>query len=174
MSKSLAYAAVLALSLVAAPAFAQAPAAPAPTAAATVSASHFAVARELVMASGLSRSFAGVIPEMIVKMNQTYAVSRPDLSKDLRATLESLQAEFNGWSGEIVDIAARVYTAVMTEQECKEALALFQTAAGKKYVEVQPTIFVNVAPVVEQWSKAMSARMLNRVREEMKKKGHDM
>jgi len=62
----------------------------------------------------------------------------------------------------------------MSEQECKDSLAFFNSAVGKKYVEVQPTIFANVGPVVEQWSTSISARMLERVRVEMKKKGHEM
>jgi hypothetical protein len=110
----------------------------------------------------------------MVQLYRNFSVTRPELAKDLKVVLDAQQGEFLGWGKEIVDVAASVYIAVMTEQECKESLTFFNSAVGKKYVEVQPTIFVNVGPVVEQWSTAISARMLERVRAEMKKKGHEM
>lgn len=185
MSHSLRFAAILAAALLAgagsglaqsgqkpaAPAPAappQAPAQPAPSAA------HVQAARELVVASGLQRSFANVIPEIMLQLYRNFSVTRPELAKDLKVTLDVQQKEFLGWGQEIIDVAASVYVAVMNEQECKDALNFFNSPIGKKYVEVQPTIFVNVAPVVEQWSNAISARMMERVRTEMKKKGHDM
>lgn len=150
--------------------------APAPqaTPAPAPSASHLQAARELVVASGLQRAFSNVIPEIMGQLYRNFSVTRPELAKDLKATLDAQQNEFMGWGQEIVDVAARVYVVVMTEQECKDALAFFNSAVGKKYVESQPTIFANVGPVVEQWSTTVSARMLERVRAEMKKKGHEM
>jgi uncharacterized protein len=149
--------------------------APAPQAAQPApSASHLQAARELVVASGLQRAFANVIPDIMLQLYRNFSVTRPEIAKDLKATLDAQQNEFIGWGQEIVEVAARVYVAVMSEQECKDSLAFFNSAVGKKYVEVQPTIFANVGPVVEQWSTSISARMLERVRVEMKKKGHEM
>ena len=127
---------------------APAPSQPAPAQAAP-SAGHLQAARELVVASGLQRAFANVIPDIMLQLYRNFSVTRPELAKDLKATLDAQQNEFLGWGQEIVDVAARVYVVVMTEQECKDTLAFFNSAVGKKYVEVQPTIFANVGPVVE-------------------------
>ncbi len=147
------------------------PAAAAPPAPA---ASHLAVARELVVASGLSRAYSGVIPELMVKINMNFSQTRPELANDLKATLDQLQPEFNRYSEDLLDFGARVYASVLTEQECKDTLNFFKSAVGKKYVEVQPAIFANMGPAMNDWSKAVSARMFDRVRAEMKKKGHEL
>ena len=72
--------------VVAAPAVAPAAAPP------TASPSHLAAARELVVASGLSRAFGGIIPDLMVKINMNFGQTRPELAKDLKATLDQLQA----------------------------------------------------------------------------------
>ena len=135
--------------------------------------SHLQAARELVVTSGLQRSFSNIIPDLMVQLYRNFSVTRPELAKDLKAVVEGNQDEFLAWDQEIIDVAANVYVQLMSEQECKDAVAFFKSPIGKKFVEVQPTIFLNVGPVVDQWSKSVSARMLERVRVEMKKKGHD-
>ena len=138
------------------------------------SASHLAAARELVVASGLSRAYGGVIPELMMKINMTFGPTRPEISNDLKATLDQLQPEFMAYTRDLLDFGARVYASVMSEQECKDALAFFNSPVGKKYVDSQPAIIANMGPALNDWSKAVSVQMLNRVRAEMKKKGHEL
>ena len=151
------------------PAPAAAPAQP-PAAAA----SHLAAARALVAASGLSRAFGGVIPDLMIKINMNFGQTRPELTADLKATLDQLQPEFMRYSDELLDFGARVYATLLSEQECKEALVFFTSPLGRKYVDSQPAIFANMGPAMGDWSKTVSVRMLDRVRAEMKKKGHEL
>ncbi len=136
--------------------------------------SHLAVARQLVVASGLSRAFLGVVPDMASKLNANLAQTRPEIARDLKATLDALQPEFAAYNEDIVTFAGVVYTTLMSEQECKDALAFFNSPIGKKYVDVQPGVFANMGPAMGEWSKSVSVRMMDRVRVEMKKKGHDL
>ena len=154
----------------AADSFKPAPAAAPPAA----SASHLAAARDLVVASGLSRAYGGVIPELMVKINMNFSQTRPELATDLKATLDQLQPEFTRYSDSLLDFGARVYTTLLNEQECKDALAFFNSPIGKKYVDSQPAVFANMGPAMNDWSKAVSVQMLERVRAEMKKKGHEL
>ncbi len=137
-------------------------------------ASHLAVARELVVASGLPRAFGGVVPDLTSKMSSNLGQTRPELTNDLKATLDQLQPEFATYSSDLIDFGARVYASVLNEQECKDGLTFFKSAAGKKFVDSQPAIFANMGPAMNDWSKAVSARMFERVRAEMKKKGHEL
>ena len=107
---------------------------------------------------------------LTLELNET----RPELIPDMKATLDGLQPEFQGYTEEMVVVAARVYTALMSEQECREAAAFFNSALGKKYVEAQPSIFVSITPALQQWRQSLSVRMFDRVRQEMKKKGHEL
>ena len=137
------------------------------------SASHMAVARDLVVASGLSRAFGGVIPDLMVKINMNFGQTRPELAADLRATLDQLQSEFMRYPEELLDFGARVYASVLSEQECRDALVFFKSPVGLKYVESQPAVLINMGPAVTEWSRIVSVRMLDRVRAEMKKKGRE-
>ena len=134
---------------------------------------HLAAARDLVTSSGLSRSFGAIIPGLMNQINVNVTRTRPELVADMKTTLDALQPEFQGYSSEMVDVAARVITALMTEQQCKDAAAFFHTPAGVAYVDAQPSVFANMTPILEQWSQQLSVRMLDRVRVEMKKKGKD-
>ena len=137
-------------------------------------ASHLAVARDLVVASGLSRAFGGVVPDLMVKINMNFGQTRPELAADLKATLDELQPEFSRYPEDMITFAGLVYTTLLSEQECKEALSFFSSPIGKKFVDSQPAVFANMGPAMGEWSKSLSVRMLDRVRAEMKKKGHDL
>ncbi len=177
-------AAALAGSMIGSPASAQTPSLPsgsfmpppgaAPASVPNPAPSHLAVARQLVLASGLSRAFLGVVPDMAGKLNANLSQTRPEIARDLKATLDALQPEFAAYNDDIINFAGIVYTTLMTEQECKDALAFFTSPIGKKFVDVQPAVFANMGPAMGEWSKSVSVRMMDRVRAEMKKKGHDL
>ena len=148
--------------------------APAPAAPPAPAASHLAAARELVVASGLNRAFGGVVPEMMAQLNTNLSRTRPEIAKDLKTTLDALQPELSAYADDMINFAGLVYTTLLNEQECKDALAFFKSPLGKKYVESQPALFANLGPAMGEWSKDVSVRMLERVRAEMKKKGHEL
>ena len=137
-------------------------------------ASHLAVAKQLVVASGLSRAFGGVVPDLMGKINTNFSQTRPEIARDLKATLDALQPELALYAEDMINFAGRVYTTLLTEQECKDALAFFSSPVGKKFVDAQPAVFANLGPAMGEWSKSVSVRMLDRVRAEMKKKGHEL
>lgn len=135
---------------------------------------HLDAARELVAATGLASSFLQVIPSLMNQINTTITQTRPELIADMKATLDELRPEFGKLPEEMFNNAARIYTAVMTEQECKDAVAFFRGPVGKKFIDVQPTIIGNLNPMIQRWQQQMSVKMMDRVREEMKKKGHEL
>ena len=146
----------------------------APTPVSNPAPSHLAVARQLVVASGLSRAFLGVVPDMAGKLNANLSQTRPEIARDLKATLDALQPEFTAYNDDLINFAGVVYTALLSEQECKDALAFFNSPIGKKFIDVQPGVFANMGPAMGEWSKSVSVRIMDRVRAEMKKKGHDL
>ncbi len=137
------------------------------------SASQVALGRELVLNSGMSRSFNAMIIQTMTQINTTVTATRPELIPDMRTVLTQLQPEFNKRIDDAVDRVGRVFAAMMTEQELKESVAYFKSASGKKYVDIQPNLFANIGPIMDGWSKQNSYDFMARVREEMKKKGRD-
>jgi uncharacterized protein len=180
MSTRLALAALLALS---GPALAQtrpatpapaAPAAPAPaTPAAQPSPSHLAVAREVMLNSGIARSFDSMLPVFGEQIKQA-AVTRPELSKDLDAVLESLQPEMEMQKQELISTAARIYAARLSEAELKDIAAFFRTPSGRRYVETQPQVLDDMVQQMQGWTQRVSQYVMVRVRAEMGKRGHNL
>ena len=150
----------------AAPAPAPAPAAPPP--------SQLAVARELVVACGISRSFDILIPQFMDRIGTSLTQTRPELIRDLNTVLEQLRPEFEAQSNEMIDSAALIYTQLMTETELKSAVDFFKSEAGRKYVDSQPRFMTDAVGAMQAWQSRIATHMVERVREEMRKKGHEL
>lgn len=132
------------------------------------------IAHKVVVDSGLSRSFATIVLQTMGQINSTVTATRPELINDMRLVLNDLQPEFMRSSDKIITGAAAIFAALMSEQELKDADDFFLSPAGKKYVDAQPSILANVGPMMDAWSREISTIFMVRVREEMKKKGHDI
>ena len=134
---------------------------------------QFAAARELVIASGLSRSFVGTVADLKRQLTATVTNTRPDLTADMAIVMQQLAPEFDQQSDAMINNAARIYASAMTEKDLKDAADFFNSPVGKRFVDFEPLIISNVDTVMNQWSQEISRDMMDRVRAEMKKKGHD-
>jgi hypothetical protein len=130
--------------------------------------------RQLVKASGLGRTFDVMVPQMMVRLEQSLATTRPEVAKDLAVVLDQLEAEFNKNQDEILTTAGRIAARKLSEPEMKETIAFFNTPAGKKYVESQPAMLDELVVAIQGWTEKLSSTMMQRVREEMAKKGHQL
>ncbi|MFT4096172.1 MAG: DUF2059 domain-containing protein [Rhodoblastus sp.] len=160
--------------LAAAPAFAQTNAPAAAPAVGAPTAAQLALAKDIVVDSGVSRSFAIVIPQFLDQIGTRLTQTRPDLIKDLNGVMEQIKPEFDKRVDQMVDTAARLYAERMSEQELKDVSAFFKSASGKRYVEQQPLVLNALYVSMQSWQQQISQDMMARVREEMKKKGHEM
>jgi uncharacterized protein len=135
---------------------------------------HLAAARQLVVLSGMSRSFTAVVPQTMSRLTTTFTQTRPEIAHDLDIVLAELKPEFDKQADEIVDTAAHLFARLMSEPQLQAADAFFESEAGKKYVEIQPAFFGEILPAMQNWQQKLAQDMVTRVREEMKKKGHEL
>ena len=133
---------------------------------------QMALGRQIVQLSGMSRSFSPIVPRLMNQMWARLAPTRPEIASDLKIVLESLEDEFNKQDKDIIETSAKIFANRMSEQELKDVAAFFGTISGKKYVDAQPVILDEILVEIDKWSKTISAGMMDRVRAEMKKKGH--
>ncbi len=122
----------------------------------------------------MARSFDIAVPQFLDQIATRLTQTRPDLIKDLNVVLEQIKPEFDKRTATVIDQAARSYAQRFTEDELKQISGFFKSAAGAKYVETQPLVFNDVFVAMQAWQKQLSTDMMARVREEMKKKGHDI
>lgn len=156
-----------------APAAAQ-PASPAPAAPAPITPAHLAAARALVIGSGMSRSFGVVIPQFVDQIGSSLSQTRPEIVQDLKEVLTNLRPEFEKQADEMTDIAAQIFAKRLSEADLNAAVAFFNSQAGKNYVAAQPAILTDIVTAMQGWQGKISTDMMTRVREEMKKKGHEI
>lgn len=135
---------------------------------------HIAKARQLILATGISRSFEIIIPEFMDQIGITLTQARPDLVHDMNIVLADLKSEFDQQSNEMVDQSARIYATLLSEKEIDAILAFFNSEAGRKYVSAQPLFLNQLVSGMQAWQQKISINMMARVRQEMKKKGHDL
>ncbi len=121
----------------------------------------------------MSRSFDAAITELKTQLVATVTRTRPDLTNDLNAVMQELSSEFAKQSDTMINNAARIYASAMTEQDLKTSAAFFDSPVGKRYVDFEPVILVNVEDALKQWTQGVSVGMMDRVHQEMKKRGHD-
>ena len=131
-------------------------------------------AQSIVASSGMTTSFDQVVPQMLYELERTTTATRPDIKDSMHATLLELAPEFAKTESEVVQSAALSLASHMNEQELKDTAALFQSASGKKYVEIQPVLYRDVIAIAQNWRQKLSTQMLIRAREEMRKKGVEL
>ena len=66
------------------------------------SAQATALARELIVAAGVSRTFDGLVPQLMIEMQQSILQVRPQIVKELDDVLVQLKPEFDGQRAEMI------------------------------------------------------------------------
>jgi hypothetical protein len=158
-----------ALLLASAPAVAEQPAARAAPAAA-----QLALARDVVINSGIASSFQVVIPQYLDQIGVTLSRTRPEVVADLNLVLANIKPDFDKKADEMIDTAARLYAERLSQKELEDTANFFKSASGRKYVGSQPILMNDMFVALQAWSQKISVDMMSRVRDEMRKKGHEL
>jgi hypothetical protein len=157
------------LLLAATSALAEEPAArPAPSAA------QVSLARDVVINSGIASSFQVIIPQYLDQIGVTLSRTRPEVVTDLNVVLANIKPDFDKKAEEMIDTAARLYAERLSQKELEDAANFFKSASGRKYVGSQPILMNDMFVALQAWSQKISVDMMSRVREEMRKKGHEL
>jgi hypothetical protein len=136
------------------------------------SAANVQLAREVVVASGATRAFEGVVPSILQQSLNVFVQQNPDLQKDLIEALKSMGPSFEKRTSEIIDIIASVYATRFSQQELKELLTFYQSAVGKKFVTLLPNVLEESFIKTQEWGGKLSEEVVRALRAEMKKRGH--
>ena len=137
------------------------------------SASHLALAREVAVSSGMTRSFDAMVEPFLDQLQQMN-VTRPEIRQDLAQVVTQLRPELEQQKQKMVDSAARAFAVRMSEPELKEVAAFYKTPAGKKYVEMQPLLLDDIVKELATWTQTVSEYVMIRARAEMAKRGHQL
>lgn len=140
---------------------------------ANISPSHLEAARDVVVLSGMGRTFEGMLPTFADQVRQNF-ITRPEISNDLNAVLEQLKPELEKRKDEMLMTAARILANRINEENLVQIRAFFQSTAGQQYVATQPLVLEDLFAALNTWVGDVSGFLIVRVREEMSKKGHQL
>lgn len=136
-------------------------------------AGHLAIAREVAISSGMTRSFDAMTEPLLAQLQQMN-VTRPEIKKDLDEVVNQLRPEVEQWKQKMVDSAARAFATRLTEAELKDIATFYKSPAGVKYVQTQPVVLDDIVRDLATWTQNVSEYIMTRARAEMGKRGHQL
>lgn len=136
------------------------------------SANQLKLARQVVDTSGAAKSFDSVIPQIFQQVYATYTQQNPDLSKEIAGAMQGLIPEFDKRKEEIAVIVSRSFADKFSEAELNDILAFYNSPTGKKLVGEHSEILRDAFGKTQEWGGKLSQQLVDRLKEEMKKKGH--
>ena len=145
-----------------------------PTPAATselVSPARLDLAKKILISVGLKASIDQIVPAMLTQLQSQMMKIHPEMGKPLHETLVALLPEFNQGEDGVFEDTAHTLASQLSETELQQTLTFFDSPAGVKYNQAQAAVLTELGVSGGVWREKLTTIMVNRVREEMKKKG---
>jgi uncharacterized protein len=131
-------------------------------------------ARELLAVKGATGIYDPAVSGVIERAKGAFLQMNPMVGKDLNEVAAKLHAEYGPRVTEVREIIVKAYAASFTEQELKDVLAFYKTPLGRKLIDQEPKIFETSSRLTQEWVDKFSEEIINKIRAEMKRRGHDM
>ena len=138
------------------------------------SAAALASAKEFVNLTGATQIFSPLVAGVVEQSKMLFLQQNPGLAKDLNEISAKLRADLNPRLEELNVEMARIYATRFTETELKEILAFYSSPTGKKILIEQPQAAEQSLKFAQDWSIKLSDEVVAKMRDELKKRGHNL
>jgi hypothetical protein len=161
---------------IARPAAAQgiAPQGAAPNAAHQPSPAAILVARQILELKHVEDVFKPLIRGVVIKTRDMFMQTNFMWGKDLNEIAANLEKDYSVRIKELLDRAARIYATHFSEPELKQILSFYQSPLGRKVIDEEPKALDESMTMAGTWADDFSQDVINKMRAEMKKRGHDL
>jgi uncharacterized protein len=132
------------------------------------------LAKQIVELKGARQLFTPLVRGVVEKVKDQFMQTNFMWAKDLNEVAANLEKEYAPRVDELVDMSARIYASHFTEAELKQLLAFYQSPVGRKAITEEPKALDESMASSGQWGDNLSDEVLVRMRDEMKKRGHDL
>jgi hypothetical protein len=149
---------------------AQAPAVPGPQ----PSPGALLLAKQIVEIKGVQGMFAPLVRGVVEKTKNMFMQTNFMWANDLNQVAAIEEKQLAPRVSELVDATARMYAQRFTEAELKQLLAFYQSPVGKKALVEEPKVLDQAMAYAGTWGDNLSQEVIGDMREQMKKRGHDM
>jgi hypothetical protein len=131
------------------------------------------IAAEIVSLKGAVRIFDPLIAGVIEQGKNMYLQQNPAIQKDVNEIAAKLRTEFAPRKVEVLSEVARAYASHFSEAELKDILAFYKSPVGSKMIVEEPKALEQSMSFAQEWAIKFSDVVLARMREELKKMGHN-
>jgi uncharacterized protein len=138
------------------------------------SAASMLVAKQLINVTGATALFNPLIAGVIEQAKLLYLQQNPGLAKDLNEIADKMRKDLQPRFSEVTNEIAKLYATHFTEQELKDILAFYRSPAGKKMLTQQPIVVDASMKFAQDWANKLSEQVTAKMRDELKKKGHNL
>lgn len=140
----------------------------------TPTAAEILLAKQILNLKHAQNIFQPLLRGVIIKTRDMFMQTNFMWSKDLNEITVNLEKEYEPRVDELMDNAARIYASHFTEQELRQLLALYQSPLGEKIINEEPKALDESMAAAGSWGDGFSHDVIERMRAEMKKRGHEM
>ncbi len=132
------------------------------------------LAKQIVELKGARQLFAPLVRGVVEKVKDQFLQTNFMWAKDLNEVAANMEKEYAPRVDELVDMSARIYASHFTEAELRQLLAFYQSPVGRKAIVEEPKALDESMASGGQWGENLSDEILVKMRDEMKKRGHDL
>jgi uncharacterized protein len=146
----------------------------APNATHTPSPASILLAKQILELKHVELAFEPLIRGVVIKARDLFMQTNFMWGKDLNEVAANLEKEYEPRTKELLDDSARIYASHFSEAELKQLLTFYQSPLGQKVISEEPKALDESMNTAGAWADNFSEDVINKMRAEMKKRGHDM
>ena len=132
------------------------------------------MAKEIVTVTGATALFNPLIPGVVGQAKNLFLQQDPGLGKDLNEIAAEMRTDLAPRFSELTDEMAKLYTTHFTEAELKQLLAFYRLPIGVKLITEQPKVGEESLQFAQDWANKLSDQVTVKMRDELKKRGHQL
>jgi hypothetical protein len=133
-----------------------------------------AAATEIMDLKDGLRLFEPIVTGVVEQHKNLMLQANPMLSRDLTEVANKLRAELAPRRAELEQEVIRIYAQAFTEQELKDLLAFYKSPLGKKVIEQEPRVLDSSMARASEWADKLAQEVVQKLRAELRKKGHNL
>ena len=146
----------------------------APSAVHQPSPAALSLAKQILEIKHVENVFKPLIRGVVIKTRDVFMQTNFMWGKDLNEIAANLEKEYSARTNELLDRAARIYATHFSEPELKQLLSFYQSPLGQKVIDQEPKALDESMAMAGSWTDDFSQDVINKMRAEMKKRGHDL
>lgn len=133
-----------------------------------------AAARELLILKGGDVVFNPIVVGVVESVKNVFLPTNPNLGNELNEVAAKLRKDYESKRNDLITEVARVYAERFSEQELKALIDFYKSPLGRKMAIDEPVIIDESMRRAQAFGDALSGEVMEKFREEMKKKGHNL